>query len=277
MCVKAKTLLKSPPERHISGLSRSKNPDPKPPGRPIYPNAMQIHTIAMQFIENWPWTAQATVKLFVAAVLGGIIGMEREYHGRSAGFRTQTLVALGSALVMIVSLHFGEAYGDKSADTAYRVDPARLAYGIMAGIGFLGAGTIIRYNVGVRGLTTAASLWCTAAVGLACGFGMFDIAAIATGLVVCVLFLLSKLDVAIPSKSYRTVTVTAPISEKDNISAIKQVLESKGIKVTDIAYDRSAEARTETITFYVSFTHHSRPESVKMLADILPGATVSIR
>ncbi len=231
----------------------------------------------MEWIENWPWTAQATLRLFAAAVLGGIIGIEREYHGRSAGFRTQTLVAIGSALVMIVSLHFGNTYGDKSADTAFRVDPARLAYGIMAGIGFLGAGAIIRYNIGVRGLTTAASLWCTAAVGLACGFGMFEIAAIATVLVVCVLFFLTKMDVAIPSKSYRTVTVTAPIGEGENTSRIKNALESRKIRVTDISYERDIERKTETITFYVSLSARSRPDSVTDIANALPGATVTIR
>lgn len=231
----------------------------------------------MQCLDSWPWTAQAALRLFIAAVLGGIIGIEREYHGRSAGFRTQTLVAIGSALVMIVSLHFGNIYGNKSAETAFRIDPARMAYGIMAGIGFLGAGAIIRYNIGVRGLTTAASLWCTAAVGLACGFGMFEIAAIAAGLVVCVLFVLSRLDIAIPSKSYRSVTITAPIGEGDNISRIKNALESKKIKVTDISYDRDAERQTETITFHVSLKAKSRPDSVTILADALPDSTVTIR
>jgi len=236
-----------------------------------------LNTIAIQCVGQWPWIAQAALRLFVAAILGGFIGIEREYHGRSAGFRTQILVAIGSALAMVVSLNFAEFYGDGSAVGVIRIDPARVAYGVMGGIGFLGAGAIIRYSVGVRGLTTAASLWCTAAVGLACGFGMFEIAAVATGLVVFVLFILSRLHIIIPSKSYRSVTITAPIGDGDNVSRFKQALQDHGIKVADIAYDRDAESRSETITFHVSLSARSRPDSVAALAHALPDDTVTIR
>jgi len=87
-------------------------------------------------------TTEAVCNLLLAAVLGAIIGAEREYHGRSAGLRTQLLVALGSCLAMIVSLHFATVYGAESSNASLRVDPARVAYGIMSGIGFLGAGRL---------------------------------------------------------------------------------------------------------------------------------------
>ena len=112
------------------------------------------------------------LRLFCAAVLGGIIGLEREYRSKEAGFRTHFLVALGSALFMIVS-----AYGftDALTNDLQRWDLSRVAAQVVSGIGFIGAGTIIfrkTENI-VSGLTTAAGLWVTAAIGLACGGGMY--------------------------------------------------------------------------------------------------------
>jgi putative Mg2+ transporter-C (MgtC) family protein len=112
------------------------------------------------------------LRLFCAAVLGGIIGLEREYRSKEAGFRTHFLVALGSALFMIVS-----AYGftDALNNDLQRWDLSRVAAQVVSGIGFIGAGTIIfrkTENI-VSGLTTAAGLWVTAAIGLACGGGMY--------------------------------------------------------------------------------------------------------
>ena len=123
------------------------------------------------------WYVQAICRILIAAVLGALIGVERQVHGRSAGLRTQLLVALGAALAMVVSLHFAREFASTDPDTwSLRIDPARMAYGVMGGIGFLGAGVILRQESGIRGLTTGASLWCTAAVGLACGFGMYAVA-----------------------------------------------------------------------------------------------------
>ena len=111
------------------------------------------------------------LRLFCAAVLGGVIGLEREYRSKEAGFRTHFLVAMGSALFMIVS-----AYGfDSMNNELQRWDVSRVAAQVVSGIGFIGAGTIIfrkSENI-VSGLTTAAGLWVTAAIGLACGGGMY--------------------------------------------------------------------------------------------------------
>ena len=113
------------------------------------------------------------LRIFIAAILGGAIGLEREYRDKAAGFRTHFLVALGSALFMIVS-----AYGFAGA-----TDVSRVAAQVVSGIGFIGAGTIIFQKNAVRGLTTAAGVWVTAAIGLACGGGMYVLAAAATALV----------------------------------------------------------------------------------------------
>ena len=124
------------------------------------------------------------LRIFAAAVLGSLIGLEREYRAKEAGFRTHFLVAMGSALFMIVSAY---GFSDVSMTEAHRWDVSRIAAQVVSGIGFIGAGTIIfrkSENI-VSGLTTAAGLWVTAAIGLACGGGMY-ILSIASTLMVLV-------------------------------------------------------------------------------------------
>lgn len=137
------------------------------------------------------------LRIFVAAILGGLIGLEREYRSKEAGFRTHFLVALGSALFMIVS-----AYGFSEVQLVepQRWDLSRIAAQVVSGIGFIGAGTIIfrkSENV-VSGLTTAAGLWVVAAIGLACGGGMYKLSIASTLLVLvgleCFNFFLHKFD-----------------------------------------------------------------------------------
>jgi putative Mg2+ transporter-C (MgtC) family protein len=127
-------------------------------------------------------------RLLLAAALGGMVGFERERHNRPAGLRTHILVCLGSTLVMIVSV-VGFA-----GELGPRGDQARIAAQVVSGIGFLGAGTIMRQGSAVRGLTTAASLWVVAAVGLAVGIGLYVPAVFATGLVLASLFFLSGVE-----------------------------------------------------------------------------------
>lgn len=131
---------------------------------------------------------EITVRLIVALVLGGMIGLERESMGRPAGFRTHILVSVGSALIMILS-----AYGFAEAVPG-GYDPGRIAAQVVSGIGFLGAGTIMREGVNVRGLTTAASLWTVAGIGLAVGSGFYFAAILATFLVVVTLVVLNQLE-----------------------------------------------------------------------------------
>ncbi len=128
-------------------------------------------------------------RLVLAFILGSIIGYEREKKRRKAGLRTHVLVCLGSALIMLVSLYIYELYGKAAA-----VDPSRIAAGVVTGIGFLGAGTIIRSSEGVKGLTTAASIWLAAAIGLAIGCGFISAALIATFLVYLILSFLKRLE-----------------------------------------------------------------------------------
>jgi putative Mg2+ transporter-C (MgtC) family protein len=128
-------------------------------------------------------------RLLLAAVLGGIVGLERELHEKAAGFRTHILVCLGSCIVMITSMHIFEIYKG-IAD----VDPSRIAAQVVSGIGFLGAGTIIRSRTSVIGLTTAASLWSIAAVGLAIGSGLYLVAFFSVILILLCLLVLNKIE-----------------------------------------------------------------------------------
>ena len=126
-------------------------------------------------------TGELMLRLFIAALFGGLIGLEREYRAKEAGFRTHFLVALGSALFMLLSQYGFE--GILSTGQNVRLDPSRIASQVVSGIGFIGAGTIIFQKHIVRGLTTAAGLWVTAAIGMSTGAGLFILSLLATVLV----------------------------------------------------------------------------------------------
>ena len=146
---------------------------------------------------------EVTIRLVVALLFGGIIGVEREFRAKDAGFRTHFLVSVGSALFCVVSQYgFGEELKDAS----------RVAAQVVSGIGFLGAGTIIFQKNVIRGLTTAAGLWVTAAIGLACGTGMLLIAAVSTALVLIGLEVINELIPRIGTTSI-ALTFTSPSKE----------------------------------------------------------------
>lgn len=128
-------------------------------------------------------------RLLVALLLGGLIGLERQLHRHHAGLRTHILVSLGSCLIMLTSMYIFDIYHTRAV-----VDPARIAAGVITGIGFLGAGAIIQERECVRGLTTAASLWVAAAIGLAVGCGFYQAAAFTAALAVAVLVFLKYFE-----------------------------------------------------------------------------------
>src|SRR5215207_722660 len=111
-------------------------------------------------------------RIAVALLVGGLIGLERSFHGRPAGFRTHALVCIASALLMLVTVYQNEWMTHVAID-AIRTDPTRMAQGIMTGIGFLGAGVIFKEGLSVRGLTTAASIWMTSSIGILIGIGFW--------------------------------------------------------------------------------------------------------
>ncbi len=192
------------------------------------------------------------VRLVVAAALGALIGLEREHHGRAAGLRTHLLVALGSAMAMLVSLHFGKVYGGGGEGEAILIDPARLAHGVMVGIGFLGAGAIICYGAGVRGLTTAASLWCAAAIGLGAGFGMFLIAAAGTAIVLFALTVLDFAEHLIHGRVSKNVSLTVADSSAEPAKRFQKLLTEAKANVVNVNYTRDFEANISVVTLSIS-------------------------
>ncbi|TRZ48501.1 MgtC/SapB family protein [bacterium] len=132
---------------------------------------------------------QVIIRLVLSVILTGFIGLERQLHRRTAGLRTHILVGLGSCLIMLTSLYVFDIYSNKAP-----LDPTRIAAGVITGIGFLGAGAIIRDREGVKGLTTAASLWVVAGIGLAVGCGFFLAALMTTFLAFLSLFFLRQVE-----------------------------------------------------------------------------------
>ena len=219
------------------------------------------------------WAIELIVRLAIAAALGGLIGLERKQHGRAAGLRTHLLVSLGAAMAMVVSLHFGQVFGEVGAEASIRVDPARVAYGVMAGIGFLGAGAIIQYGVGVRGLTTAASMWCTAAIGLGAGFGMFAVSFVAVAIVLFALIVLDVVDRHIPVRFTKNIKLDVPGTSPDAIDRYEKLLAGRNVKVVNMGYTCDFENDCSTISLRISARVAHITEAMNRLREGAPEIT----
>lgn len=174
------------------------------------------------------------IRLLLAAVLGGVIGLEREYHAKEAGFRTHVLVAVGSALFMLISQYGFDAFlGVKSVS----FDPSRIASQVVTGIGFIGAGTIIFQKKFIRGLTTAAGIWVTGAIGLACGCGMYFIAAVTTAIVILVL---SIINYFFKKLTFRHISIVFSCSEQSQIEKILNNLKTDNIVIKECSIEKQS-------------------------------------
>ena len=187
------------------------------PNKPNMPNKPKAQKTMTDHIITF------TIRLVVAMILGGIVGLEREYRAKDAGFRTHFLVAIGSALFTLISM-YGFADGVK--------DTSRVAAQVVSGIGFLGAGIIVFQRNVIRGLTTAAGLWVTAAIGMACGVGQFYMAVLVTLLMLIGLEVLNRFIPHIGSSSVQ-LSFSSP-SRKDVAEAIMNI---RKIVVDVISYE----------------------------------------
>lgn len=170
-------------------------------------------------------------RLALALLLGGLIGFERERSNRPAGLRTHILVTMGSALVMMVSTDMWTVYSDRGA---VNVDPGRIAAQVVSGIGFLGAGTILREGVTIRGLTTAASLWVAAGIGLAVGVGYYPGAIATTVFSLLTLIVLHRFERAwLYGKRTRTVTL-AVADRPGQLGKVGSILGDLGVNIHDV-------------------------------------------
>jgi putative Mg2+ transporter-C (MgtC) family protein len=210
------------------------------------------------------------LRLLLAAALGATIGVERELHEHPAGTRTHLLVSLGSALFTVLSIYGFVGLG---IDGTAPVDPSRVAAQIVTGIGFLGAGAIIKYGTSIRGLTTAASLWITAAVGMAAGAGQWILAIVATALVVFSLGPLPAMVRRIYPNRGRALGLRLDVARLDAISTVSQVLADRGIVITGISTERTHQDHYE-IDLNLRIRQGSRPKDLLNAISAIPDVEV---
>ena len=179
-------------------------------------------------------------RLIVAAVLGAAIGVEREIHGHPAGMRTHLLVCVGSALFTGLSIY---AFG--ATGTPGGPDPARVAAQIVAGIGFLGAGAIIKDGPSIRGLTTAASLWATAAIGMGAGAGEYIVAATASAIVVFSLWPLNRIAERLHRSDKTVMSIRVALDHLDALGEISTILAARRLDLLGVRTQRIGKGRYE--------------------------------
>jgi len=176
-------------------------------------------------------------RLLLALLAGGLIGFERLYRGRPAGFRTHALVCTASSLLMLLAAFQWKFVPGDFMETV-RVDPTRMAQGIMTGIGFLGAGVIVKERLTVRGLTTAASIWMTAAIGIVYGLGFYAAAIAGTVVTLVVLALFQYIEQAMPTANYARMEIRLPTPDTLAETELLGVLREHNIRPVWIGYRR---------------------------------------
>ncbi len=187
-----------------------------------------------------PQYGSIVVHLLPELVAGGLTGYARSYSGRPAGFRTHTLVCMASALLMLVTV-YQDLWFSAGPDVV-RIDPTRMAQGIMTGIGFLGAGVIVREGVSVRGLTTAASIWITAAIGVLCGAGFYFPVVLGTVLTLGTLSVFRWIEGRMPSLFYVHYSVRFAGGEPLPEGEFRALVRSHDFRVAEVGYHMNASA-----------------------------------
>lgn len=205
--------------------------------------------------------------LIYAIVAGGLIGMERSSSGRAAGFRTYALVCLSSTMLMAVNAFPAIWYGqDNSAVAPALIDPTRVVQGLMTGIGFLGAGVIVRDGFNVRGLTTAASIWAVAAIGVLIGLSFYLAAAVSTVLVIGVLSFFRKIESILPKSCYGYFKVKTSAQAKLTEADLTHILQSHDYKLVSCDYKMDALRNIEYQLVTVTTSPNKLGELTRALA-----------
>jgi putative Mg2+ transporter-C (MgtC) family protein len=182
-------------------------------------------------------------RLLFALLAGGVIGMERALHGREAGFRTHTLVCVSSSLLMVLMVYQWQLVPQQFLDTV-RADPTRMAQGIMTGIGFLGAGVIIKEGLTVRGLTTAASIWMTASIGIVIGLGFYFAAFFGVVITLITLSVFRWVEGRLPVQIYARLMVRfIRAKEHPDEDALREMIKQYDIRAFEASYQLSDEGR----------------------------------
>ncbi|MCM8769562.1 MAG: MgtC/SapB family protein [Candidatus Omnitrophica bacterium] len=217
--------------------------------------------------SEWEWG----IRLVLAVIMSGVIGWERERHGREAGLRTTILVGMGTAMIMIVSLRINELFAGQT-DPRISLDPARIAYGVVTGIGFLGAGAIVKDAQRVRGLTTAACLWATMAISLTVGCGFYGLAFLTTGLSLVTLNGLKILEHKIPRDNYSSLKVTIA-GRQTNLEKLQELILQQGLTILTVGLKK--ETSPETTIYFLTLRYRGFYEQNLLLDQILslPGVS----
>lgn len=209
-----------------------------------------------------------SLRMLAAAALGAGLGLEREVHGHPAGMRTHMLVALGSAIFTILSI-----YGFPQTPGTTGSDPGRIAAQIVSGIGFLGAGAIVKYGASIRGLTTAGSLWVVAAVGMAAGAGAVFVAVAGTLIALIALWPLHVLVQRLELAGAKTVRIRLHLKKLDEFGAVSQALLRERIEVRSIQSQKAAPGHDMDLEIKVG----NKERYQKFLADVEHIAGVEVQ
>ncbi|HEY7371001.1 MAG TPA: MgtC/SapB family protein [Polyangia bacterium] len=188
-----------------------------------------------------PIHGELLVRILLGTLLGAVIGFERDLHGRPAGLRTHSIVALASATFMVISTRFS-FFQDYRPGQLVETDPSRIAASVVSGIGFLGAGAILRTGITVRGLTTAAGLWLVAAIGMAAGGGMYAVAVFVTVVGLAALTLLRRFEDRGETIARQRVTVTMEAGAQ-LVSSVVEALGQRVAVISQEEYERAPDGR----------------------------------
>jgi putative Mg2+ transporter-C (MgtC) family protein len=184
---------------------------------------------------------EMAMRMVAALAAGGLIGLERSHRGRPAGFRTHALVCLASSLLMLLTAYEGHWFPQES-DARVVLDPTRMAQGIMTGIGFVGAGAIIKEGFTVRGLTTAASIWITAAIGILTGVGFYFPAVIGTVLALGTLSAFRWIEARLPTETYALFMVRFARDAAMPEPALRALVQAHGFSLANLSYRLHGDA-----------------------------------
>jgi len=210
---------------------------------------------------------EIVARLVVALALGGALGLERSYHGRPAGFRTHALVGLASGALMLVSVYEAQWFRTSEGMRA-AIDPTRMAQGIMTGIGFLGAGVIMREGLSVRGLTTAASIWITAGIGILAGIGFYLPAVLTAGLSLGALSGFRWIERHIRTEAYAQLTVGFAADRAPSQADVVALVAQHGFAVSSVGHDFR---RAAAIMEYGMSVHSLDPTAFARISSTLRG------
>jgi putative Mg2+ transporter-C (MgtC) family protein len=204
---------------------------------------------------------EVIIRLLTAVVAGAVIGYERSFHARPAGFRTHALVCTASSILMLVTVY--EAQWVQTHTELVRLDPTRMAQGIMTGIGFLGAGVIIKEGLSVRGLTTAASIWITAAIGILAGIGLYFPMAISVMITLGILSLFRWIEARMPSQAYYHFDVRFKRDVAMSEEVLRNLIDSFEFEITNFSYRLVGEGRLRSFSMVL---RTSDPSSASRLS-----------